>query len=579
MAEAKVIIRAEDRTQAAFRSVQKSLGDLQRSIVGLVSAGAIGGYLKSIVDMGDRLQETSQKLGVSVEKLSAYAYAAKVAGSSSDQVSQALVKLATNMQEAGLNKGGEMARTFAALGIGVKDANGHLRATDEVFEDLARKFANAEDGPGKTAAAVKLLGRSGADLIPLLNSLEDTTAEARRTGQVIGAQFAEKADQFNDSIARIQGALRGFIANAGESSAIMDGFLTAIKAVTSIGIAAADTIQNLGLAIGSLAAAGVQAAQLNFGEAKKIIELSSRDMEENTRRANEAIARLWEEQPKKAEETAKKIKKTVIQITEGNFGIDPEKFDRLLADLARETEQAQLELVTDEKEKAARRIAIASMEALKKAEFEKLSVEQRKQYIEAFTKFSEAKTAEEMHKARTDMQKLNDEWQNTALQMEKATTKWANSATDALTEFVMTGKASFTDFANSVIRDLVRMYVQKQITGPLFAAAESGGFFSGLGKLLGFAEGGNPPVGVPSIVGERGPELFVPKTAGTIVPNDRLATGGDTYYIDARGADQAGLARLETLIMRLNGSIEHRAVAAVMDARARGGRFAATFSA
>jgi hypothetical protein len=39
---------------------------------------------------------------------------------------------------------------------------------------------------------------------------------------------------------------------------------------------------------------------------------------------------------------------------------------------------------------------------------------------------------------------------------------------------------------------------------------------------LGFAEGGDPPVGVPSMVGEKGPELFVPKVAGTIVPNRML---------------------------------------------------------
>ena len=80
MAEAKVIIKAEDRTQAAFRSVQKNLNDLGRSLAGIVGVGAVGVYLKSIVDMGDKLQETSQKLGVSVEKLSAYAYAARLAG-------------------------------------------------------------------------------------------------------------------------------------------------------------------------------------------------------------------------------------------------------------------------------------------------------------------------------------------------------------------------------------------------------------------------------------------------------------------------------------------------------------------
>jgi hypothetical protein len=47
--------------------------------------------------------------------------------------------------------------------------------------------------------------------------------------------------------------------------------------------------------------------------------------------------------------------------------------------------------------------------------------------------------------------------------------------------------------------------------------------------IAGFANGGNPPVGRPSIVGERGPELFVPKSSGTIVPNNAL--GGDVNVV------------------------------------------------
>jgi hypothetical protein len=39
-----------------------------------------------------------------------------------------------------------------------------------------------------------------------------------------------------------------------------------------------------------------------------------------------------------------------------------------------------------------------------------------------------------------------------------------------------------------------------------------------------FADGGNPPVGVPSIVGENGPELFIPRTAGSVVPNHSLSS-------------------------------------------------------
>ncbi len=52
------------------------------------------------------------------------------------------------------------------------------------------------------------------------------------------------------------------------------------------------------------------------------------------------------------------------------------------------------------------------------------------------------------------------------------------------------------------------------------------GIFS---NLAGFANGGRPPVGRPSIVGEKGPEIFVPSTAGTIIPNDKI--GGSSTNI------------------------------------------------
>ena len=54
--------------------------------------------------------------------------------------------------------------------------------------------------------------------------------------------------------------------------------------------------------------------------------------------------------------------------------------------------------------------------------------------------------------------------------------------------------------------------------------SSGGGIISAIGSLFGgfFANGGQPPVGKTSVVGERGPELFVPKVAGTIIPNDQL---------------------------------------------------------
>ena len=60
------------------------------------------------------------------------------------------------------------------------------------------------------------------------------------------------------------------------------------------------------------------------------------------------------------------------------------------------------------------------------------------------------------------------------------------------------------------------------------------GLFGGtkFGSFLGFANGGRPPVGKASIVGERGPEIFVPRTAGTIIPNNQIGGGGDITNIN-----------------------------------------------
>jgi len=102
---------------------------------------------------------------------------------------------------------------------------------------------------------------------------------------------------------------------------------------------------------------------------------------------------------------------------------------------------------------------------------------------------------------------------------------------DAMVRFVQTGKLSFKDLFNTLIAEAVRAQSSKLLTSLLGMGGGGGGFFGslfgGIGKIFGFADGGSPPVNRPSIVGERGPELFVPRQAGTIVPNNMLG-GGQT---------------------------------------------------
>ena len=113
-----------------------------------------------------------------------------------------------------------------------------------------------------------------------------------------------------------------------------------------------------------------------------------------------------------------------------------------------------------------------------------------------------------------------------------------------------------------VILDMMLDWVESQISNMF------GSVFSSLfGGIFGFAKGGRPPVGRPSVVGERGPELFVPQQAGTIVPNSQMGGGGGlALHIGAvnvtapEGGDPAAFGA----------AFKRAIVNAVSDARRRG---------
>ena len=101
------------------------------------------------------------------------------------------------------------------------------------------------------------------------------------------------------------------------------------------------------------------------------------------------------------------------------------------------------------------------------------------------------------------------------------------------------GTSTLGDLLNNVADRFLDMGLNALLFGNVGGKTVTSGLFG----LLGFANGGNPPVGKPSIVGEKGPELFVPKRSGTIIPNDKLGGGGSTNIsvnVDASGSSVQG---------------------------------------
>ena len=152
---------------------------------------------------------------------------------------------------------------------------------------------------------------------------------------------------------------------------------------------------------------------------------------------------------------------------------------------------------------------------------------------------------------------MEDYFRNVATEMERGQqifTSVIGNMGAAIDNFVRTGKFAFKDFARSIIQDIIAIQLKAQATRllasafPMFGGKYTPGSNSFVGPMpQGFADGGSPPVGVASLVGERGPELFIPKTAGTIIPNGSLAGamgGGQT--VNYNGPYIASMSAIDT---------------------------------
>lgn len=222
MAKAEILISGKDQSAAAFASASRNLDKLTAGASGLVSKlGAVGVAVTGVVgalQLGqglailDQLDELSEKSGIAVEELSALRFASEAAGTSQEALGTGLRKLSKLMADAaGGSK--EAAEVFATLGVSATDSTGKLRSSGDVLVDLAAKFASYEDGAGKSALAQKIFGKSGEDLIPILNKgrvgIESLKGEALALGAVYSGDVAKAAGEFNDNLKKITLASEG----------------------------------------------------------------------------------------------------------------------------------------------------------------------------------------------------------------------------------------------------------------------------------------------------------------------------------------------------------------------------------
>lgn len=201
--------RAAYQSQKNFSQITSSAKTAAGLLAGLFGASTFAGFIKSQIDAADALNDLSERTGIATDQLSKLQYAAKLSDVSSESLSSNLIRLNKAIAETARGTG-EAQNAFSAMGISVKNSDGSLKSSSQVLTEVATKFAGFEDGAKKSALAIAIFGKSGAELIPLLNQGADGInkmgMELERLGGVIMPDAAKRAAEFNDNIDRLKTA-------------------------------------------------------------------------------------------------------------------------------------------------------------------------------------------------------------------------------------------------------------------------------------------------------------------------------------------------------------------------------------
>ncbi|MFB3816145.1 MAG: hypothetical protein ACE147_00660 [Candidatus Methylomirabilales bacterium] len=231
-AEALLKIVADDSAlNKQLAGIEKTVGEAGKrmasgmktamlAVTGAITAGA-GGLalvLKTTADAGDQLAKMSQRVAIGTEILSGYKLAADLAGVELAEFGKGLQILSRNIVETSQGTG-TAKDAFAALGIKVTDSGGKLKTAEQIMLEVADKFSKMEDGAKKTAYAMDIFGKSGANMIPMLNAGRAALEAQRKEAELFGATFntvqAKAAEEFNDTLTSIGGAVKGFATMVG----------------------------------------------------------------------------------------------------------------------------------------------------------------------------------------------------------------------------------------------------------------------------------------------------------------------------------------------------------------------------
>ncbi len=527
----------------------------------------------------DRIGKVAKTTGIAAETLQKFSFAAELAGVSTDQAQVALRRFSRRLGEA--QKGtGELAPELKRLGINLKDSNGEFKSAEQVLFDLADAIADTEGSSARLSIAFKAFDSEGAELVSVLANGSDAMKalfdEAESLGAVLSGGAIRGVEAFNDEFSKLQTLVSG-IANT-FVAALAPALTSVTEDIVELLKETAETnggFENLGVFLKNEFLDIIAAVVGVFGNLGNVIIGIVNKLEELVNIIPGVNSLGFDSLTVEGKALFEQLKKIGGELQFSNRFDAADPFERAIAGIEEYLEANEI-LGIDiaslrkeferldkvgwlkkignrqyEKDSAALHDELSNirdtlLEMLFMGEGKLLTpfdVSELVEYIQSLKTIPAAidpanEKVEEQLTLFQKIMKLLEEapakmnaFRESAVDFGKVfadvakrlgtplerlektlgdgLVKGVQMFEDTLADAIISGKADFDDLGRHIQQVLAKALVQKFITGPILAA-------------FGLASGGPAKQGQPYIVGEEGPELFVPNHSGTVIPNHAL---------------------------------------------------------
>ena len=558
-------ISAIDQTREAFRSVQNnvqglsgSLKSLSGVLAGVFAGFSVGSILKQTAEFGKEIDRLSTLSGLSVERFQELAYASERVGISTEKLADIFKDTQDKVGDFIQTGAGPLADFFENIGpkVGVTAQQFAKLSGADALQLYVSSLEKANLTQSELTFYLEAIASDSALLLPLLQNNGDAfnqlAEEARNLGVILDRDAIKQAREFEANLNRMS-ALAG----------------TAGKSIANQLIPPLNSLAETILAVNKVSKEEGDGFLMTLWKMTELSKLFGSTTEQK-------VIEALKQQRAATQATTEALK---INNTATRTNIQTKKEEELMLERIKERNaelvqvynatRAPVDKLNDSLQQLNRLYAdnLISMDQLMTG-----TMKANEEYEATVDKISRSKTGVEEYAEAT---------KNLNRQLDDVAVSGLRNLEDALLG-VMTGtmsvKDAFKSMAISIIQDLIRIQIQRSITGPLADAL--GSMLPGGSKPTGKAIGGAVSAGSPYMVGERGPEMFIPNSSGAIVPNDKLPQQGQgSVIVNQTLQISTGVAQtVRTEIMSMMPRIAEVTKAAVADSKLRGGSFGKAFA-